>query len=106
MATMTMNDPIPGHGFTSQGYNPRVFIPTVLTFYEEGRERHIPESQRFHGLLKSHCLWGDWDKRWTIDGIEHYGYEIPERDWEVIQKVLIEAGMTLQPIGMRNRIDN
>lgn len=105
MAT-TMTNPIPGRGLTSQGYNPRVFIPSVINFYDNGLERHLNDSERYHDLLKSHCLWGGWDKCWVIDGIEHLGYEIPERDWEVIRKVLIEAGMTLEPVSGSHDIES
>lgn len=91
------------------GYGHRLFIPAPPLDAEPSIYDQISAANE---LLKNLSCWKGADKRWMVDGVEHWGYEFPKGwsgvteypGWETpsttqpsIREQVEAAGITIKP---------
>ena len=92
--------PSPTRAFFNEGgggYGHRLFLPSPIEYwesYDNGDKGILEKSRAAHEVLRELSCWHGADKKWSIDGIVHLGYEFPIREWNEVLAKVGAAGIT------------
>jgi len=85
-------------------YGNRLFIPA--TFEVEHKDN--ASSMEAHDILTRLSCWQGYDKRWSINGVVHFGYEFSRfnNDWNETLEQLGKAGFTFKTYSIADKVES